>query len=76
MPRCLTLWWMFLPVGYAQTFNATVDRQDVGDVTVVEPEAGCVDEHSPVVGVAALEETVHLFFLKHKFTTLVGRSSE
>ena len=30
----------------------SVDREDVGDVPVVEPEPRCVDEHGPVVGVA------------------------
>ena len=32
--------------------SPSVNREDIGDVPVVEPESGGVDEHGPVVGVA------------------------
>ena len=32
--------------------SPSVNREDVGDVPVVKPESGGVDEHGPVVGVA------------------------
>lgn len=38
-------------VGDAQPFDGAVEREDVGEVPVVEPEAGGGDEDGPVGGV-------------------------
>ena len=35
-------------VGDAETFDGAVQREDVGEVAVVEPEAGGGDEDRPV----------------------------
>ena len=42
-----------LRVGDAETLHGPIDRQDVGEVSVVEPEAGGRDEDGPVGGVGA-----------------------
>ena len=61
--RCLRLRNVSLPVGDAESFHAPVDGQHVCDVSVVEPEPWRVDQHRPVVGVAALEEWLHRLHL-------------
>ena len=38
-------------VGDAEAFYGAVEGEDVGEVAVVEPEAGCGDEDRPVGGV-------------------------
>lgn len=45
-----------LAIGDAQPFHATVDREDVCDMPVVEPEAGRVHQDRPVVRVAFIRE--------------------
>lgn len=45
-----------LRVWYAEALDCTVQRQDVGEMAIVEPEARCPHEHRPVGRVLTCDE--------------------
>lgn len=42
-----------LTVRDAQSFHRSIDGQDVGHMTIVEPETGCIDQNRPIVCMTA-----------------------
>ena len=38
----------------------TIHRENIGNMTIVEPESRCINENGPIISVTAAEEVLHL----------------